>query len=296
LRKIAYQYKANEHVEKAESEMNKALSILDSLATSSKNTSIREKCYLDIGTIYFRFFYDIDKALNYFSLFLQKFPKSRFKEEAMIAVGDLYVTRGDIESAKRTYQKAIKGNGSPLSSFKLAELEFYQGHFQSALNKYSQILSKSALNDSLTNNILSRKLLINSFIEDSVSLRKYSLAELLIFQNKLSEATGLLLELVNQKIRISITAGRRAGEIFIKMKKIADAKNLLENLMKEYQESEYLDEIIFLLAYCEKKSGDLNRALELYKLLLTNHPDSLHTQEARQNARLLSDKLEQKNI
>jgi tetratricopeptide (TPR) repeat protein len=293
---LAYEYRKESEEKKAIFEMNKAISIFDTLTLNYKNPNIGQECYFELGTIYYRFFYDLDKAIQYYKKLLINFPFSGLKEKVTIILGDIYLIKGNMVSAKETYQSCLNNSYLGFALFKLAELDFFQGDFQPALIKYSQVISKSGINDSLTNNVLSRKLLIHSFMEDTIGLKKYANAERLIFQNRLSEAVEQLIELVNRKMKLSLTAGRKASEILIKMGKLLQAKELLNDLIKEYKESEYIDRLIFLLAYSEEKSGNLINAHNLYKLLLSDYPNSLMIQEARDNARILSEKLKEKQL
>jgi tetratricopeptide (TPR) repeat protein len=290
---LAYKYKKESQYQSALIEMNKAVAVYDTLMRHYKNDNIRQECYFIMGDIFFNFFNDLDKAIDYYKQLLKKYPNSRLQEQVNILLGDIYLIKGNMTVAREIYQSCldIKYNIFPL--FKLAELDFYQGNFQSALKLYAEVIAKGGVNDTLTNNVLSRRLLINTYIADTLGLKKYVHAELLVFQRRLSEATVYLLELVKQKIKISIVAGRRASELFIEMGKYLQAKQLLDELMLQYKESEYFDRMIFLLAYCEEMSGNLNHALDLYKMLLSNYPNSLYIQAARNNARLLSDKLKE---
>jgi tetratricopeptide (TPR) repeat protein len=293
---LAYRYKRESQNRNAFIEMNKAISIFDTLIINYKDVNIGHESYFIMGNIFFHFFYDFDKAIHYYKQLLKRFPNSRLKEKVTIFLGDIYLIKGNMVNAQDIYRSCLNTKFNVLPLLKLAELDFFRGNFQSALMGYTEVISKGGMMDSLTNNALSRRLLLYTFIDDTISLKKYAHAELLIFQKKLSEAIEQLLELVKMKIKISIVAGRRASEILITMGKYLQAIQLLNDMILQYKGSEYFDMMIFLLAYSEEKSGNLNKALVFYKLLLDDYPNSLYLQEARNNARLISEKLREKDL
>ncbi|MDO8662538.1 MAG: SPOR domain-containing protein [Candidatus Omnitrophota bacterium] len=80
-------------------------------------------CYLKDGN-YLR-------ASDIFEVIIKEFNRSRFKEEALLGLGDTYLLREDFEKARQTYQGIIKRNSDTKLKaqiyYRLSEIGFKKG-------------------------------------------------------------------------------------------------------------------------------------------------------------------------
>ena len=80
------------------------------------------------------------------------------------------------------------------------------------------------------------------------------------------------------------------------MEKLEDAAMILQFVKDSYPEDIHADEVIYYLARVQEFSGNYTYALNLYTELLTNFNTSLYVSEAREQARMMSKKIEEEQI
>ena len=86
-------------------------------------------------------------------------------------------------------------------------------------------------------------------------------------------------------------AGRNAGKLFMTLNEYEESINVLTDLRHKLPQDKDIDETIYLIAESEEKLNNLNTALSLYQELLTNYPNSLYVQKAREKARIINQKI-----
>lgn len=98
-------------------------------------------CYLKDGN-YLR-------ASDIFDVIIQEFRSSRFKEEAMMGLGDTYFLRDDFAKAWETYQEIIKNNPrTKLKTqvfYRLSEISFKRGDVRSGKEYLAKLRDKYPL-------------------------------------------------------------------------------------------------------------------------------------------------------
>jgi TolA-binding protein len=287
----AYEERKKLDEESADKNMMQAVLIFNDLLILSPKSEYHIRSYINLGDIYSKFYYDLDRASDNYEAFIYSHPKHKMRDEAIIKLGDVFLTKNQLEKAKNTFIKTTDKNYKNLAWFKICEIYFYQGKFNSATKEYDKLLKKIGIKHPLTNDVLSRKLILNSFKQDSLALIEYAQAELLILQNKLSEATERMYALSKTNLAISTLAGKKSAELLFKLGKFMEAAELLWNLKTSFPDNYYIDEIIFLLARVEEKLENNTVALDLYREILIEHGNSFLIQEAREKAREIDSKL-----
>jgi tetratricopeptide (TPR) repeat protein len=249
-----------------------------------------------LGDIYFNFYFDLDKAIYYYDQIHIKFPKSIKLNESLIKLGDCYLIKGNLIRAQESYAKNKNKNDFSITTFKLAELDYYKGNISEALEKYNLILEKKGSTDSLANNVLERTIFINLHKSENDDLKAFAFGELLAYQQKYSESVGHLKKLFAKNSNISSSAGRIMANILIKLEKYTEANEVLSDLMDQYPEDNHIDEIIFQSAKIEEILGNYQKSFDLYQILLNDHDSSLYYEKARENARLLNEKIKRETV
>jgi tetratricopeptide (TPR) repeat protein len=292
----AYEKREKMDEESADKNMAKAVLLFNDLIALSLKSEYHNRSYINLGDIYSKFYYDLDRASENYEAFINIHPDPKLRDEAIIKLGDVFLTKNQLEKAKDTFTNVTDKNYKNLAWFKICEIYFYQGEFNLAANEYEKLLQIIGIKHSLSNDVLSRKLLLNSFIQDSLALVEYAQAELMILQNKLSEATEKMYALSKTHLAISALAGKKSGELLFKLGKFEESAELLWNLKTSFPDNDYIDDIIFLLARVEEKLQNNTVALDLYRELLIEHSNSFHIQEAREKAREINSKLNKEQI
>jgi tetratricopeptide (TPR) repeat protein len=273
----------------------KAIKMFENLVSKNSLNSYSDLSCFALSKMYLNFYFDLDKTIYYYNYLIENYPKSSKYDESLINLGDAFLIKGDLEKSKMAYTKNVDKNDFSITTFKLAELEYYKGNFSNALNKYNLILKNKGVSDSLANNALERTILINSFLSDTMDLKSFAYCEMLKFQNKFSEAVEHLNKLLIMKNNISPRAGKCMVEVLVKLKKYPEANNILKDLIEQYPEDYHVDEFLFKRANIEEILGNLQSSFELYQQILNNYETSLYYEQARERARTLSEmmKLEQ---
>jgi tetratricopeptide (TPR) repeat protein len=294
--KHAYHLRDKQLEAQAENEIIKAINIFKSLTQKPGRSNYHKISLIELGDIYLEFYYDNDNALKFYHNFLNLKPKGKPRDEVLLKLGNTYLTKNQIEMAKNSFKQISQKDYFTLAQFKISQLAFYQGNFAKSLTILENLLKITRVGDPLFNDILSHQLFITNFSKDSVSLKKYALAELLLFQKKYSEATVQLNEIVKEKSALSLTAGKKGSHLLIELDKLGEAEILLQKLWDNHAHDETIDEVIFYLADTKQKLGKQRNALDLYKELLANYPNSLYIQDARQQARILNSVFQEEQI
>jgi len=276
--------------------ISQAIQMFEYLVSKNNLQNFSDLSCILLGDIYIDFYFDLDKAIYYYGLISKNYPKSKKLSESLIKLGDSYLIKGDLSQAKKSYSKNKNKNSFSITTFKLAELEYYKGNFSDALKKYNLIIEKKGSADVLANNALERTIFIKSFKQDSGNLKSFAHGELLIFQQKYSEAVEHLNKLLILKNSMSPSAGRIISNILMKLEKYTEANIILSDLIEQYPEDYQADEFLFKSAMIEEILGNYQKSFDLYQTLMDKHETSLYYEKARENARLLSEKIKKEQI
>lgn len=227
-------------------------------------------------------------------------PQS-LKNQAKLSLGDFYLISGDVWESSLVYSQVDKEEkDSPLGEearFKNAKLSYYKGEFEWAQEQLnilkastSQLISNDAINLSV--------FIIDNLGMDTISvpMEMFSRADLLMFQNKDSEADKVLDSIVftypGHELFDDIEYAK--AQIYCRKRQFEKAIPLLENIVKNYGKDLKGDDALFLLAdITERELNNKEKAKELFKQLIVDYQSSLLVVEARKRYRVLrGDKLE----
>lgn len=233
----------------------------------------------------------LDKGLNLPRLSLQQI--SPIREE----LADVQVYSGDLWEAVLTYSQAIEANKNTVLGddlkFKKARLGYYMGNFQWAKAQLDAL--RASTSKLIANDAMELSLFISENLEDdsiSAPLQTFARADLQLFRNKFPEALAAL-DTINQLYPSnSLTDDvnfRKAG-IFQKQGKYEEAAGLLESIVKENSWDMLADDALFQLASIyENNLQQKEKAMELYKKMLTDYPASVYVVDSRTAYRKLQD-------
>ena len=293
---LAYQKKKQGLFEEAGIEMAKSVIMYDSLISIAANSNQQIESHKQLGEIHSKFYFDLDKAISHYSFYVDKQRNVLQRDRVLIQLGDIYVQKDMLNEADKTYTKVKGKEYSPIAAFKRSEILYFKGHMTSALNDISNLQQKVSLQNSLYNDILEKKQLLETFSDDSISLHRYAVAELLIYQQKKSEAATLLSQIAREQKKISTLAGRGSGKLFLELDKPDEAFEILQYLRLEYPEDVHYDEVLYYLARTREYRGEYQEALDLYTEIITDHGTSLYLSNARQKARIINEQLQKDEI
>jgi len=268
--------------------MQQAETIFNEIINSNQKSQFALHSYLELADIHFKYYFDLDKTIMNYQNYLKYNTKGKTRNHVLILLGDAYLTKNQMKLALKSYQLANHEESMNVATFKTAEVYFYHTDFKKAKDLFSQLLSNLKSDDVLMNNVLARRMLLQTLTEDSISLARYAHADLLKFQKKYSEAAKEFDELSLNTNNLCAQAGLNASKLYIQIGNYEQSKTILSRLKNDIPQDKDIDEIIFLLAETEENLKNFSSALDLYHQLLTQHPNSLLVHKAREKARLLT--------
>jgi tetratricopeptide (TPR) repeat protein len=206
-----------------------------------------------------------------------------------IELGDILLYKNDIWQAALIYGQAEKENENlPIgdeAKLRKAKLAYFANNFQWAKAQFDALkpsTSKPVSNDA----IFYSNLIEENTKDDSthIDLNKYADAEYKVFMNKDKRAQEILDSLITQS-----KSGNLIDEAYYLKAKIYEKSGDYENTIKylqkiitEYSYDILADNAIFDLAKLyDNKLNDKESAVEYYKKLMIEHPESLFVAEAR---------------
>ena len=212
-----------------------------------------------------------------------------------LELGDIYLEKGKIWDAALLYGQVEKTfREDPLgqeAKFRAAKIYFYTGDF--ILAKSQLDVLKTATSELIANDALDLSLLIQEHTDNETNaeaLKTYAIAELLILQNKLVEAT-MTLDSISRKY----PSHSLQDEILMASYKINMSRNLfveaglkLEKIISSFPDGIWGDDALFHLAQLkENQFNDKLEAMKLYQALILKYPGSFYVPEARKEFRKL---------
>lgn len=222
---------------------------------------------------------------------LNKFQESRVK----LKLGDILVFQEKFNEALIYYsqiQMNLKNSTiSQEARFKVAKTSYYKGDFDWAESQLK--ILKSSTSQLIANDALDLKLLISdNKYEDSLqtSLKLYSKADLLAFQNNNSEAIKLLDKIRTEHKGESIEAQAlfKQAQLFEEQENFDSAAENYNYIIANYREGILADDAYFALANLYVTVYNTpEKAKPLYETILFEHQDSIHFIEARKQFRKL---------
>jgi tetratricopeptide (TPR) repeat protein len=225
---------------------------------------------------------------------------AQLKNQTKLSLGDFYLIDGDVWESTLLYSQVDKEEkDSPLGEearFRNAKLAYYKGDFEWAQTQLEAL--KGSTSELISNDAIN----LSVFIIDNLGLdtvetpmQMFAKAELLMYQNKDEQARGTLdtITYLFPGHALFDDIEYLKAQMFVKMKAFDKALPLLEDIIKTYKEDLKGDDATFLLAKIyEEQLNDKNKAMDLYKSIITDYNSSLLVIEARKRYRLLrGDKL-----
>ena len=224
----------------------------------------------------------------------------QLKNQTKLSLGDFYLIDGDVWESTLLYSQVDKDEkDSPLGEearFRNAKLAYYKGDFEWAQTQLEAL--KSSTSELISNDAINLSVfIIDNLGMDTIEtpMQMFARAELLMYQNRDEEARGTLDTITylfpGHALFDDIEYAK--AQMYIKKKEFDKAVPLLEDIIKTYKEDLKGDDATFLLAKIyEDHLNNKEKAMDLYKTVITDYNSSLLVIEARKRFRLLrGDKL-----
>jgi tetratricopeptide (TPR) repeat protein len=266
---------------------SEALSVYQKIARDYPIGEIQAKAYFQAGEIYLEFLNKKDEASIWYRKILP-LNETTLYPASLIKLGKIYVLQDQLDSARFFFEKTLKDpNAEPVYeelNFQLAEINFYQGDFEKALESYQKLV-KDFPRGLFVNNTLERL----SLIKDNLGmnrpfLKDFSKALLLIYQGNLVEGRKLLDKIIQAKVpTLSDVACMEKSSLLLKNNEFKTSISEYQSLIDKYPQSLYLPLALKSIGdiYLENLKEN-QKAKETYELFLKKFPNSLYAPEVRE--------------
>lgn len=215
--------------------------------------------------------------------------------QAKLNLADYYLMSGDRWEASLLFSQVDKdfkeGTLGEYARYKNAKLSYYAGDFEWAQEQFK--ILKGATSKLISNDAID----MSVFIMDNLgldttetTLQMFAKADLLIFQNKYTEAIDVMdsIKILFPEHSLEDDILYLKAQIYKKQKKTDLAVNLLENLVEKFPEEIKADDALFELAELyEEALLDKEKAKQLYEKIYTDYSGSTYAVEAKKRYRIL---------
>jgi TolA-binding protein len=241
-----------------------------------------------------------DTAIIILNELIRVRPDERLSASAKLDLGDIYLLKGEPWEATLIYSQVEKAQkDEPLgheAKLRNAKLSYYNGEFelaQATLDVLKLATTREIANDAMDLSILIQDNIALDTTEEA--MREYAAIDLLLFQNKDSEALVRLDEMLKKYPRHSLSDEILflKAKIFKKMGNFTEAIKSFEEISSKYPYDILGDDALFMtgLIY-EENFHNKEKAMEIYQSFLLKYPGSIFSAEARKRFRAIrGDKL-----
>lgn len=279
-------------VAETQKSMQGVLQLYEAIIRDYPVSDLASQSYYRIGLIRMNRLFDLDGALDAFEQVKKSGPLSQTTYDASLRITEVYLRKNDLVASRKECEKLLRipvPSYQQQAHFSIAELDFFEGQFDSCLARLKSISANLA--SDLSNDVL----LLQYFIEENRSsnpaaLVEFAKADLLKRQSKYSESLGRFNELVRQYPTALLVddAVMKISELRLLLNQPNDALASLEHIVKDMPESILKDRAQMRIGEVfESVLRDKPKAIEAYELLLVKYPNSLYAEEARKRIRLL---------
>ena len=217
------------------------------------------------------------------------------QSRAKLSLGDFYLIRGERWEATLLYSQVDKLYKDDVlgheARFKNAKLSYYFGDFDWAKAQFDVLkasTSKLISNDAID---LSVFIIDNTGLDSTTTaMAMYAQAELLVFQNKYTEAfeklDSILMLFPEHSLDDDVLYLK--AQVYKKQRDYPKAIALFQKIVEKYQEEIRADNALFEMAEIyETRLNDKEKAKSLYEKLFTDFSNSTLAVEARKRFRIL---------
>ncbi|MCB0642613.1 MAG: tetratricopeptide repeat protein, partial [Phaeodactylibacter sp.] len=239
---------------------------------------------------------DLDEAIRLLQGLIE-FPNLNpdLIAHAKLSLADFYLMKGDIWESTLLYSQVDKAYKDDIlgheARFRNARLSYFNGDFEWAQAQFEVLkasTSKLIANDALD---LSVFIMDNLGLDTTAnSLKLYSEAELLTFQNRFDEAFEKLdsLRTLYPEHSLKDDVLYAEAQIHLKKREYVEAAALFEKIITDHKEEIRADNALFELAELyENQLNDKEKAKSLYETLFIDFSGSTFAVEARKRFRRL---------
>jgi len=276
----------------------------ESFISSYPDNPNADEAQLNEALLYTYYLDEKDSAVRKLTKLIDNNRVSQYlKARAKLELGDVYLLMEEPWESTLLYSQVEKTQKeTPLAyeaKLRNAKLSYYKGEFKLAqehLNILKEATTREIANDAMD---LSMRIRENtSFDSTGRALKEYASIELLLYQNKSTEALERIETLKKEEggdLKTASTPSAILDDVYwlesnLRMKRgeFQTAIGLLQKILDNYGDDILADDAYFLQGEIyERQLGDKTKAMEIYREFLNKFPGSVYAAEARKRFRQL---------
>jgi tetratricopeptide (TPR) repeat protein len=259
------------------------------------HSSTAADAYLQIARLEKENLHQYDVAEKTLNELVKDIPSSAQAGNAMLELAEIYISKGDLQSATSYLETAGAryGRNNPnlveLIDYRLAIIQFYTGNLDSASTLLQQ-LSKVKDND-IANDVLEKNSVIADKFKEEEKTKLYASAEYdlarLDTTAAISKFETIVKELNDYDTEIWQRSYLTLSEIAKNRGNLEQSSQYLEDMILKLPDGVHTDEAIYNLALNKVLQKDSAKAIELLSQILVKFPNSIYLEQARAKIREL---------
>jgi len=256
------------------------------------NSDLASQSFYRIGCIRMERFSDLNGALESFARANATAKSIELKAEASLKIAEVYVLQNNLPSARNEYRGLLQipvPAYEQSARFRIAELDYFEGKFDTSLTALKPLASN------LTSNLSNDALLLQYFIMENkgtnpAALTGYAKADLLMRQQKYAEALARFTEVVNTYPTALLVddATMKIAELHLSLNQVDQGLSTFQHVVDGMPESILRDRAQMRIAETYQRTlKDKQKAITAYEKILVKFPNSLYVEQARKRIRQL---------
>lgn len=256
-------------------------------------SSTAADAYLQIARLQKENLHQYKESENTLNELVKEIPGAKQSGEALIALAEIDISRGDLKGADDYLEtaKARYGRNDPnlieSVDYTLAMIQYYSGNLDSASVLFKKL---SQINDNdIANDVLEKSSIIADKFKEEEKTKLFASAEYDLERLDTASAIGkyetIIKELNDYDTEIWQRSYLNLSEIYLSKNNVEKSNQYLEDLILKLPDGVHTDEAIYNLALNKISQKDNNRALELLSQILIKFPNSIYLSQARAKIR-----------
>ncbi len=276
------------------SEVEPVIAMYRDIISDFPNTYTAADAQLHIARCYDRYLHDSPSAIKEYTVLTQSYTGFPQSSTGTVELGLAYLHADDLDHARTNFTLALSlvrvGTSASVSQaalFYLAELNFYQCQFDSALSYYNRI--EQHAESEFANDAIERLTAIALHRDDSLDFQLYAHACMRVAQYRYADACVLLDQVGSQSrdADLAEVALVMAADVSFKAADYPAVYRYVDRLKQRNAESIYADKALYLNAQSLEAEGKNDLASQKYLELLARFPSSPFIQDSREKIRKL---------
>lgn len=290
----------DERISEMRTSYDRVIEAYRSLVRDYEGTSIGAQALFRVGLIQYNRYFDLDGALETLHRVVRLYSRGDIYMDARATLGEIYIVRNSLDNALEQFaalleSQQVTGEYKDLATLRRAEIAFYRGEFDEALEELRELVHKSQ--SSYANNAIELQTFIIENREPAIrgvrsddALEMYARAMHQKRQQRYSEAIATLEYIVEEYPEALLVddALLTIGDLYFSMRRYDEAIQAYTRMHSLEDKSILRDRAQMRIAEVFQYGiGDRERAIEAYEDLIIDHPRSMLAAEARKRIRLL---------